>query len=97
MAVVLHCLLIQSVRMTALNSSVLSGILGDCLSMNCIFFMCCYTGRGRGEVLIVYRMERGIDLKSKKGVELDMFLWIHREFFKPLMNFVDSAVRRLAR
>ena len=74
MAVVFHCLLIQSVRMTALNSSVLSGILGDCLSMNCIFFFDVYTDRGRGEVLIVYRMERGIDLKSKKGVELDMFL-----------------------
>lgn len=73
MAVVLHCLLIQSVRMTALNSSVLSGILGDCLSMNCIFFDV-YIDRGRGEVLIVYRMERGIDLKSKKGVKFDMFL-----------------------
>lgn len=74
MAVVLHCLLIPSVRMTALNSSVISGILWDCLSMNCIFLMCWYTGRDRGEVLIVYRMERGIDMKSKKGVELDMFL-----------------------
>lgn len=74
MAVVLHCLLIQSVRMTAFNSSFLSGVLGDCLSMNCVFLMCWYTGRGRGEVLIVYRMEKGIDLKSKKGVEFDMFL-----------------------
>lgn len=75
MAVAFHCLLIQSVRMTALNSSVLSGIQGDCLSINFIlFFFDVYTDRGRREVLIVYRMERGIDLKSKKGVELDMFL-----------------------
>lgn len=95
MAVVLHCLLIQSVRRTAFNSSVLSGILRGFLSVHCIFLMSWYRGGAEGEVLVVYRTEWVVDFEIKEEFR-DVLLRIRRGFFKPSMNFVDSIVRVVA-
>jgi hypothetical protein len=90
MAVVLHCLLIQSVRMAALKSSVLSGSLWDCLSVHCIFLMSWYRGGAEGKFgqrgLLILKLERSSEKHFSE----------HRGFFKPSVNFVDCTVLILA-
>lgn len=94
MPVVLHCLLIQSVRMTALNSSVLSGILWDCLSVLCIFLMSWYRGWAEGKFWLFIGL-RGLSLILKPEFR-EVLFQIQRGFFRPSANFLDSTVQMLA-